>query len=264
MPGLLYNGKLYEVPGVEVISPGDQPWCKLESSDFYTRPSPWIRQITLHTTKGKWPQHVKSGKGPGQKDKLFADFLKRDTSNCAVQLIVDNDGSVACLCDLKYGTYHNTNLALNRISVGIEIYQEADNGIYEAALESTVKLILVLCDILGIPFQGSLEPYRNAPIRRLELGDTNIVGVFGHREITHSRGYGDPGEDVMARLHKAGMMRFHINASRDLAWWKIVQTRLNAKYGTKLVCDGVCGPGTVKTLKTLGLWNGGLFLEMPV
>lgn len=264
MPGLLYNGKLYPVPGVEVISPGDKPWCKLEPEDRYVRPSPWIRQITVHTTKGKWPQHVKPGKGPDGRDERFALFLKEDKSNCATPLIVDSDGSVACLCDLKYYTYHNSNFKLNQISVGIEIYQEADGGIYEAALESAVKLILTLCDILGIPFQGSLEPYRNAPIRRLELGDTNIVGVFGHREITHSRGYGDPGEDVMGRLYKAGMMRFNINTKAELNYWKMVQMELNAKYGLKLTCDGVCGPGTVKVLRDLGLWNGGVFLEMPV
>lgn len=264
MPGLLYNGKLYPVPGVEVISPGDKPWCRMMPEDRYDRPSSWIRQITVHTTKGKWPQHVKPGKGPDGRDKRFADFLAEDKSNCATPLIVDSDGSVACLCDLKYGTYHNTNFKLNQVSIGMEIYQEADGGIYEAALESAVKVILALCDIIGIPFQGSLEPYRNAPIHRMELSDLTIVGVFGHREITHHRGYGDPGEELMTRLYKAGMMRFNIGQKKELEWWKQVQTRLNAKYGCKLVCDGVCGPGTVGVLKKYGLWNGGVFVEMPV
>jgi hypothetical protein len=263
MPGLLYNGKLIQVPGLEIISPGDQPWARLSSEDFGPRPSQWIRQITLHTTKGKWPQHVKPGAGAGGKDKAVADWWIKDKNHSAAQLVVDNDGSIACLCDLKYAAWHNSNFKLNQVSIGIEMYQEADGGIYEAVLESTVKLVLALCDIFGIPLQGALLPYRNAPIRRMELGDTTVVGVYGHRDITHSRGYGDPGEEILNRLVKAGMIRFDIQAKKEIEFWKRVQNSLNSKYGLKLTCDGICGPGTVKALRDLGLWNGGVFLESP-
>ena len=49
MSGLLIDGKLYDVPGVEVISPGQEPWAKLDQRDFRVRPTSWVRQIIIHT-----------------------------------------------------------------------------------------------------------------------------------------------------------------------------------------------------------------------
>lgn len=265
MAGLLVNGRLIQVPGLEIISPGQEPWAKLDSADYGLRGTSWVRQITLHTTKGKWPQHVKPGKGPGGKDRAVADFWRKDPHHSAAQLVVDNDGSIVCLCDLgKYAAWHNSSFKLNRCAIGIEMYQEADGGVYEAVYESTVRLVLALCDIFGIPLQGPSLPYKNAPIRRLELGDDSVVGVYGHRDITHNRGHGDPGEEIWTRLRAAGLMGFDIQAKAELAYWSRIQARLNTKYHANLSTDGVCGPNTVRVLRKYGLWNGGIFVEDPV
>jgi hypothetical protein len=282
MSGLLINGSLYQVPGVEVLSAADVKWARLDSGDCRPRSTSWVRQITIHTTKGKWPQHVKPGAGPGGKDRATADYWAGDPQHGGCHLIVDNDGSVACLADLvKIEAYHATTV--NAWSVGIEMYQEADGGIYEAVLASTVKLVLTLCDVLGIPLQSTSRIYKdNEIVERLRDGGKDVVGVFGHRDNAWqfpqwmppaqrakypngyaSRGKGDPGEEIYLRLKAVGMMTFDIDAKAEQTFWKPVQDAFNSK-GESLDVDGVCGPGTVAALRKHGLWNGGVFLEQPI
>lgn len=273
MSGLLIDGKLHDVPGVDVISPGQFPWAKLDGRDFRTRPTTWVRQITIHTTKGIAKQHVKPGKGLGGKDKSVADFWRGDPNHSAAQIIVDNDGSVVCLCDLlKVEAYHATTV--NPWSVGIEMYQEADGGIYEAVLESTVRLVLRLCDLLGIPLQSEARAYKEGIIiERLKHGGDDAVGIFGHRDNawdfdgnTSTRGRGDPGDEIFLRLRAAGMLLHSYDAKPipgDKAYWSKVQAGLNARFGIRIGTDGVCGPETVRTLRKYGLWNGGVFPAPP-
>lgn len=274
MSGLLINGIRYDVPGVQVIGPGDEPWAKLSAGDCRTRPTTWVRQITIHTTKGMNPQHIKPGKGPGGRDKVVADFWRGDTNHSAAHLVVDNDGSILCLADLvKVEAYHATTV--NEWSVGIEMYQEADGGIYEAVLDSTVRLVMRLCDLLGIPFQGEARPYvENGILQRLKNGGNDAVGVFGHRDNAwdfkrngSTRGRGDPGDFIFLRLRAAGMLLHRYDQQPipgDKLYWSKVQTELNKKYGLTLGTDGVCGPMTVAVLRKYGLWNGGVFAEMPI
>lgn len=285
MPGLLINGVLVPVPGVEVLSPGQHPWVRLDSRDFRPR-TRRVGQITIHTTKGVWPQPIIPGAGPGGKDKSTADYWSiggGKNESGGAPLVVDDDGSIACLCDLAlYEVYHATKC--NPYSVGIEMFQRADGGIHEATLTSTVKLVLVLCEAFGIPLQVDSRPYANNKIiERLRFGGPDVVGVFGHRQnawmfpewLTPAkravypngyadRGRGDPGDEIFVRLRKAGAMSLDIDAGEELVYWKAVQKALNDKHGEKLSVDGVCGPGTVRVLRKLGMWNGGVFLEKPI
>lgn len=274
MSGLLIAGQHHAIPGVDVISPGQFPWAKLDQRDFRARPTPWVRQITIHTTKGIAKQYVRAGKGAGGKDKAVADFWRNDPHHSAAQLVVDNDGSIVCLCDLmKIEAYHATTV--NEWSVGIEMYQEGDGSIYEAVLESTVKLVLRLCDLLGIPLQGEARPYKEGVIlERLKWGGKDAVGVFGHRDNawdfdanTSTRGRGDPGDDIFLRLRAAGMLLHRYDDKPipgDKAYWSKVQDGLNKKYGINIGTDGICGPATVGALRKYGLWNGGVFPAPPV
>lgn len=274
MSGLLIGGVLHEVPGVAVISPGQVPWAMLSMGDYRTRQTSWVRQITLHTTKGMHPQHIKPGCGSGGKNRVVADFWSRDPQHSAAHLVVDNDGSVACLADLTLvEAYHATTV--NGWSIGIELYQEADGGIHEAVLDTAVKLIPRICDLVGIPFQGEASPYvEGRVLQRLLHGGNDVVGVFGHRDNawdfgrgTSTRGRGDPGDEIWARLRAAGLMTHHYDAKprgEDRAYWEEVQNALNARKGEKLTPDGVCGPTTVAALRRHGLWGCGVFLEKPM
>ena len=288
MPGLLIAGLLVDVPGATVLSPGDEPWVRMDARDYRKRSTTWLRQITPHTTKGIWPQRIVPGRPPNQgtRAEQVARYWSNNTQPGGAPLIVDGD-LISCLVDLfKFETYHATKC--NPWSCGIEMVQEPDGTIYESTLDTTVRLILVLSDILGIPLQGHSKPYRsNTIIEWLKYGGPNVVGLFGHNQSAWmfpewypqkdyarlikaypngyaDRGRGDPGDEIMVRLRAAGMMTFDIDAGGELVYWRKVQQHLNAEHGEKLTADGVCGPGTVAALRRAGLWNGGVFVEVPI
>lgn len=290
------NGKL-TIKGIKVINPGDEPWVKLADEDGQPRirANDFLRMITIHTTKGIDKQYVKPGKGPGGRGKSVAQFWQnRDKDHSAAQIIVDNDGTIVIIADpAKWIAYHATSV--NDFSIGIEMFQEADGGIYEIVLQNTVTLVRALCDIFGIPLIMHSQPYRKGQIiERLKHEDTarKCAGVFGHRDnswkfpnrltIEMRRAYpfgyanrssGDPGDEIMRRLKLEGALLLDFTKNEDTEFCKRVQREMNAKYGvgiTKalgklLVEDGEWGPKTVAMMRMYGLWNGGVFgAEFPV
>jgi hypothetical protein len=254
MSGLLVNGSEIPVEGLTIINPNDAPWCRLDPKDFRVRPTSWVRQIILHTTKGNSPQSVLPGAGAGGRAKSTADFWRGDPTPSAAHIVIDNDGTVACLCDLATTeAYHAT--VSNAWSIGIEMYQETGNGVHEAVYAAAVQLVPALCRIFGIQFQIPKLPYRNEPLRRMAGGGEDCVGVFGHRDNTPQRGHGDPGDEIFARLAAAGAERFDHNAEEDVAAWKARQNQLN-QSGAGLAIDGIPGEATVAALKAAGRVHG--------
>lgn len=261
MPGLLIGGKHVLVPGVDIISPGEQPWATLASRDCKTRPTRWVRQITLHTTKGEWPQTVLPGAGPGGRDRRVADFWRESPRQSAAHIVVDNDGSAVCLADvLEVEAYHAT--VVNRWSVGIETYQEHEGVIYQAAITATVRIVAALCRALGIQFQIPAPPYRRGPLFVLEDGGPTTIGIFGHRDVTSDRGRGDPGDAIMSAVQGAGAEVFEFDRAQDRVTWRDRQ-RVLRDQGHSLLVDGVPGPGTVKALRAAG-YQDGLYVQPRV
>ena len=254
MPGLLVNGKEVPVPGLDIINGNDASWCRLSGKDSRVRPTSWVRQIIIHTTKGDWPQSVLPGAGKGGKAKFAAEMWRDDPTYSGAHIVIDNNGTVACLCDLATTeSYHAT--VSNPWSIGIEMYQESGGGVYAAVYDAMVKLVPALCKIFGIQFQIPKQPYRNEPLRRMAKGGEDCVGVFGHRDNTDRRGHGDPGDEIFARLAAVGAERFDHNAGEDLDVWKKRQAELNAS-GARLTIDGVPGPSTIEALKATGYADG--------
>jgi hypothetical protein len=248
--GLLVAGLVVPVPGLEVINPVNGPaWCKLDPGDYRRRRTKWTRAVVLHTTKGIWPQHVIPGAGPGGKDKHVASWWHRDPEHSAAHIVIDTDGSVACLADLAtVCAYHAT--VSNEWTVGIELYQLGNGGIYEATLAAAGVLVPAICEALSIPFQMVGDEYRNRPLRRLVDGGPDVVGVYGHRHNTHRRGRGDPGDAVFTELELRGAERFDFDAGEDLAAWKRRQQHLGVK------ADGIAGPATMAALRRAGFACG--------
>lgn len=276
MTGILYNGKLYTIPGVTVLSPGERDWVKMALNDYRLRETPWIRQITIHTTQGKIAK-IKPGIGPSDGAKRTAVSWAENPQPGGAPFVISADGTIACLVDIgKYMTYHATTV--NPWSVGIEIYQEPDGTIYEIQLQVCAILVRFLCNLLGIPFQGSGRTYvENGILQRMLHGGPDVVGVFGHRDNawqfpewmtpeqravypngTSSRGRGDPGDEIFRYLDVAGKMNFDIDAREEIKFWKKMQSMLNVVHGAKLTVDGICGPGTVQALRDAGKWNNGI------
>lgn len=265
MSGLLIGGKLYEIDGLQIISPGQFKWAVLDARDYKFRTTSWIRQIVNHTTKGIWPQKVLPGKGACGRGKIVADFWRNDPEHSAAQIVIDNDGSVVCLCDLlKFAAHHAT--VSNEWSIGIEIYQEAGGGIYQAALDTAVRLNLWLADFFGIPLFVPGKPYANAPLKRMAVRETNAdcVGIFGHRDNTHRRGRGDPGDEFFRLILLHGAMGVDYYALEDTTIGTRIQRYLNRRYNSRLSEDGVLGPSSVNALRKNGLWFNGFITKTLV
>lgn len=260
--GLLIAGHVVEVPGLAIANPLDTPWAKLDARDYRPRRTPWVRQVILHTTKGKYPQAERLGMGRGGADKIVADFWRGDPEHSAAHLVIDRDGSVACLADLAtVCAYHAT--VSNEWSVGIELYQEGDGSIYQAVFDAAALLVPAICEHLGIPLQIHVGPYDRAPLKRMSMtGGPDCVGIFGHRDNTDRRGRGDPGDIIYQRLVEAGAEPFDFRLEQDLFTWRRRQRALNRldqawpELVDGLTIDGICGPSTLAAMKRHGVDHG--------
>jgi hypothetical protein len=272
MTGLLIDGILHPVPGLTIIPPashGGPAWAALDPGDYRARPTPWIRQIILHTTGGNWPQPVRAGAGPAGHARQIADMWRGadrgggERIHSGSQIIVDFDGSVVCLCDLaRCAAYHAEGS--NYWSIGIEMCTMPDGSIYSATLDATVTLTTELCKTIGIPEQMPRGPYSNEPLKRMEtgtgatrrnLGGPSCVGVFGHRDNTSNRGFGDPGDEICRRLERAGVEELNYDLNEDLEVGRRRQTLLNAMDAAvghtyrPLTVDGECGPASLAAMR---------------
>jgi hypothetical protein len=275
--GLLLDGKLVPTPGVTVIPPashGGPAWNLLGVDDYMARQLP-VSLIGVHSTGGHWPQPIHAGGGPaGHAQQILEMWLGADHGggervHSAAQIVVDFDGTAFCAADIVRSTAYHAQL-INGRAVGIEMCTLPDGSIYEATLDATAQLIALLthsgldgAGLLPIPFQMPRGPYRNQPLRRLEVGGVQtdgrgLVGVIGHRDQTGARGRGDPGDAILARLAALGAEGVDFDGSEDLALGRARQARLNAidaKDGNTLrplVVDGVFGPATATTMHRIG------------
>lgn len=277
MSGLLIAGHVVEVPGCTVYNPLDTPWCKLSPRDYRTRRTKWIRQLIAHTTLGKWPQKILMSPAPdtdGAGARATADWWRKSDTQSSAPIVIDFDGDVACLADVVTACCYHAGTS-NEHSIGIEMKQRADGGIYDATLRSFVAVCKVLCEHVGIPFQVAADKYTPGQIiGRMRDGGADCVGIFGHRDqawkFPHQlsaeerkrfpngradRGRGDPGDEPPKRLALAGAELFNYGAAQDLSTWKARQRKLNA-MGERLAVDGICGPGTMGALRRRGFASG--------
>lgn len=261
--GLLVNDRIVPVVGLAITPPashGGPAWARLDPGDYRQRSTGWIRQIIVHTTGGHWPQKLVPGAGKAGHAQQIADMWSGadrgsgQRVHSAAQLIVDFDGSVACLCDLATaGAYHAEGS--NPWSIGIEMSTYPDGSITEATLAATARLVDAMCyPMFPVPRQMPRGPYRNRPIDRMETGagatrrntgGPSCVGVFGHRDNTSERGAGDPGDLIWRELAAFGFERLDYDGMEDISVGKDRQSALNA-LGARLTVDGIVGPASLQ------------------
>lgn len=247
---LIIGGKPLRVEGVKIVNVHDDKRARLDPGDYRKRaPEDWPRQIIIHTTKGIWPQTVTPGAGPEGKHLAVAEFWRGDPEHSGASLVCGRAGEFSCLCDLLTEQAHHATVS-NRWSIGIEMYQEGDGSIREATLDATVLMVLALSRAFGIQLQVPGRAYRRAPMARMVDGGPSVVGVFGHRDNTHRRGQGDPGDEIFRRLIAAGAEPIVTDNGQDLHLWAERQKRLG------VAADGIPGPRTAAALAARGFPGG--------
>ncbi len=229
--------------------------------DSRTRSTKWVRGIVLHTTKGipggrdRRPQVIHPGMGAASEyDIKCARYWSSSTELSGAHLVVDSDGTIVCTADLSSECAFHAGPA-NDVSIGVEIYQGDDAGLYADQLEVVVALCDWLTRRFGIQRQIP-NRYRGRPFTRMAAGARNVVGVYGHRDVSDNRGHGDPGDAIFERLAAAGYERRDFEVGEDLEVWKGRQNMLAIETGLRLDLDGIPGPGTQKALLAAGRRHG--------
>lgn len=254
MGGLLINGAVVEVPGVQVIGPHDAEWSHLSPGDCRLR-SRWPSQIILHRSMGDDPDKVLIGIGPPGGAERTARYWEEDIAHSGAHIVVGSDGVVACLADLALvEAYHAT--VSNLYSIGIELHEQPGGVLYQAQLDAAVAIVVAICAACSIQFQVPAMPYHGHPLTRMLDGGHDVTGVLGHRDNTESRGRWDPGEVIFSALRARGAQQFDFDSDHDLVFWREVQADLNSR-GHGLVVDGVPGRLTATALKAEG-YDGGI------
>lgn len=267
MPGLIIAGRQVPVGGLAILNANDRPWCRLHPDDYTMRRTTWVRGIVPHTTGGNWPQAVRPGAGArGHAQQIAEMWSGADRGNgervhSGAHIVVDYEGTVACLADLQYhAAYHATSV--NDHTIGIEMCTMPDGSIYQATLDATAHLVVGeggLCELMGIPPQVHIAPYRGDPLPRLVAGGRNAVGIYGHRDQSDQRGRGDPGDAIYELLVENGAEGLDYAAEQDLQVGRARQAALNALAARRgetwrpLVVDGLVGPASLSRARQLGM-----------
>jgi hypothetical protein len=270
MPGLIIGDREVQVPGVSVKNFKDNPSLALRvgrsdgANDGGARTLP-VTLVVLHSTKGipggsdKREQVILPGIGPDtQAGDRTATYWSTDPTPSGAHIVVDHNGLVTCLADLKtVCAYHAGQYEVNLRSIGIEIFQGSNAEMYEGQLDVVRKVVDTITAEFGIQRQIPDKYHNNTPVPRLkDLGGRDVVGVVGHRDVSDQRGKGDPGDAIMDVLAKNGYERFDLFSEVSIGTWRNRQTNLSSKLKRPIISDGIPGPQTVTALKDLGYQYG--------
>jgi len=251
--GLLIDGELVPVPGVEIISPREAAWAHLNAGDGIPR-SRRPQQAILHKTIADDPEHELLGAGKRGGDEIVAEMWANDPKHSGAHLVTGWDGRTSCLEDLvRFEAWHGNQA--NALSYGHEMKEVVGGGVYRATLDAAIAITLVATSAIGIQWQTP-KAYIGRPLARFADGGRNLVGIFGHRDVTTSRNRWDPGEIVFARLRAAGVEAFDFEAREDLEVWGNRQRWLAREGHYDGAIDGIPGPKTTAALKAIGYPDG--------
>lgn len=271
MSGLVIGGKQVAVAGLVIRNWFDDPALRLRIGSGgdgrrRMRDPRLIAGICLHTTKGipggrdKRPQKILPGLGQNLgKDGATVRYWTTSDVQAGAHLVVDHDGSIVCCADLlTEATYHAGEV--NEVTIGIEIYQGNDAEVYEGQLAAVVTLCDALTQLFGIQRQVQAR-YSGEPVPRIAAGAVDVRGIYGHRDVTTNRGFGDPGDAVFSALRNAGYESFDFSTNEDKDAWRLRQKNLVEK-GFKISVDGVPGSETTAALAAAGHPHG-MWVKRP-
>jgi hypothetical protein len=266
--GLILDGRAVGVPGFDVQNFVDDPRLALAPYDARHRSFQergWIHLIVVHTTGGipggsdHRQQVIRPGFGPSTcaGERVVESWTHDPGRPGGAHVVIDFDGKIYCCADLVTQAAYHAQLA-NGPSVGIEVVQGHDAELYQSQLDLAARFVRILCGLMPTPIQFQIPaPYEGKPVNRFVVSQqkstslADVVGVVGHRDLTSSRGEGDPGGALMDALAAAGAERFNFDCGEDIATWKCRQAVLGLPSP-----DGIPGPLTVAALRRSGRADG--------
>jgi hypothetical protein len=267
--GLILEGKVVLMPGFDIENYLDNPALKLASGDVRfrnARERNSIHVIVMHTTGGipggtdLRPQTILPGFGASSNagERIVGSWTHDTARPGGAHIIVDFDGRIYCCADLvTQAAYHAQ--AANGPSVGIEVVQgHGQAELYLDQIAVAAKFALALCAAMPTAIQRQIPTsYSGHPIPRFVASQqtgtplSDVVGIVGHRDLTASRGSGDPGNAIMDALETAGAERMNFASYEDIITWKQRQAIIGL-----VGADGIPGPHTVAALKKAGRADG--------
>lgn len=261
---IIVGKKKYEIPGLKTSCWIDDSKIKyVTDKDKREREA---RGIIGHTHKGV-KGDLLPGVGPNttidEKLALYQVTTKRYVS---WDYTIDGNADVTCQNDpLEDYTWQAGHV--NPFTLGFEMVQVHNDGdVYESQINGAVLLIDFLTYVLGIQRQIPWDKKHNRPnldqIKRLVNGGRDVVGVYGHVNVTSERGEGDPGPYLFIKLKEAGYEIFDYDDEEDLETWKIRQKDLGIP---DTECDGIALSKTRNKMIEMGKGNKkGLWVSRPI
>jgi hypothetical protein len=250
---IVLDGKKIDYP-LSVCWLENPKWCP-KATDVSLRHT-WLRGIVVHTVNGK-KGPLKPGSKDTGRDFNYARYFANSPRKVSCDYIIDCDGSIAATNDpLHNFTWHAESV--NPVTLGIEFVQDDEDGaLYEEEIKAGVRFISFLCEQLGIQKQvpaiaGKPDPQVLTRLKAPNDGHT-LVGVYGHRNQTTNRGFGDPGNWIFEELLRSGFEGFNFQKEEDIRVWQDRQKDVGIEEKER---DGIPGPITQKMLATAGYKNG--------
>jgi hypothetical protein len=166
------------------------------------------RGIVCHTHEGVLGELLE-GLGPNTTmDERLAMYQTQTDRIVSWDWTQDQNGDVTWQNDpLVDYTFHGNQVC--DVTVGFELIQKVRRNskgevvggdLYSGQIAAAVLMIDFITARLGIQRQIPWDKKRNRPVRgvvgRIAAGGGDVVGIYGHRNITTNRGAGDPGDAI--------------------------------------------------------------------
>lgn len=259
------NGLRTEVPNCKTTSWQDDPQ-KIKQINKSNQRQTFVKAIVCHTHKGI-TGNLLSGMGPNSSmDETLARYQINTDRQVSWDWTVDKNGDIIWQNDPSQ-RYSWQAGVVNGHTCGFEMIQEENGDQWESCIKASVLMIDFVTAKLGIQRQIPWNHEKNEPdlkiIKRLLAdhgGGRDVVGIYGHCNVTTNRGPGDPNKYLFIALKEAGYLLFDYNKKEDLEFWKDKQRTLLGIREAQI--DGIAGPGTRDLLKQKG-YPHGMFVSRP-
>lgn len=262
---LLIDGALVPVPGVKILAPRGENWNYLAKGNKRSLP---VQAKILHKTVADDPEII-------VEEPPIAKYLQawgyaqftldwwhnpKDKDGkplpplSGTQLVTGHGGATVCTEDLVRFVGWQANQANDR-TWGHEMKEYVGGRVHRSTLAATVAITKVDTSAIGVQWQCP-RSFTKPLTRWNKAGGADLVGVFGHRDVTTQRSRHDPGDEVFRMLEAEGFERFDFAAGEDLDVWGKRQSWLRELGLYDGAIDGVPFTKTRLALLQLGFPAG--------